>query len=136
MAERAYWGAAKFREWILYLAATDIGLALVTWPDERFEAVEDFVENRLPERVLTHDPLKVEVYKHVLLQYLEYGHADVVGLSLDLQGSDFQIAVWLALLGIPAGQTRTYSDIADIVGRPDAVRAVAHTIGTKAARGN
>jgi|GEM_PF-2428738 len=108
MAERVYWGTVKFKKCILYLVATDLGLALVTWPDESFEAVEDFVQNRLPGRVLTRDPLKVKAYKGALHQYLEYGRA---------------------LIEIPAGQTRTYSDIAQRIGRQDAVRAVAHAIG-------
>ncbi|WP_206918824.1 methylated-DNA--[protein]-cysteine S-methyltransferase [Alicyclobacillus suci] len=129
MAERVYWGTVKFKECILYLVATDLGLALVTWPDESFEAVEDFVQNRLPGRVLTRDPLKLKTYKDALHQYLEYGRVDIHELSLDLQGTDFQIAVWQALIDIPAGQTRTYSDIAQRIGRQDAVRAVAHAIG-------
>ena len=127
--KRAYWGVGKFKEWILYLVATDVGLALITWPDESFGAVEDFVRNRLPGYVLTHEPEKVEAHKDALLQSLENGCTDVRGLSFDLQGSNFQIAVWNALLDIPAGKTRTYSEIAGLSGRPDAVRAVAHAIG-------
>ncbi len=73
----------------MYLAATDIGLTLVTWPDESFEDIEDFVENRFPGHVLTREPLRVEIYKDVLFQYLENGHGDVRRLSFDLQGSDF-----------------------------------------------
>jgi len=39
-------------------------------------------------------------------------------------GTPFQAAVWQALLTIPYGATRSYSEIAATVGRPDAVRAV------------
>ena len=45
-------------------------------------------------------------------------------LPLDLQGTAFQLAVWQALTHIPAGQTRSYADIAQQVGAPRAVRAV------------
>jgi methylated-DNA-[protein]-cysteine S-methyltransferase len=45
-------------------------------------------------------------------------------VRLDLQGSDFQVAVWRALCAIPYGQTTSYAGIARAVGRPDAVRAV------------
>jgi methylated-DNA-[protein]-cysteine S-methyltransferase len=45
-------------------------------------------------------------------------------LPLDLRGTPFQKAVWEALLGIPYGETRSYSDIARAIGRSAAVRAV------------
>jgi methylated-DNA-[protein]-cysteine S-methyltransferase len=45
-------------------------------------------------------------------------------LPLRFAGTDFQQAVWQALLDIPYGETCSYSDIARRIGRPDAVRAV------------
>jgi AraC family transcriptional regulator of adaptative response/methylated-DNA-[protein]-cysteine methyltransferase len=44
-------------------------------------------------------------------------------LPLDVQGTAFQEAVWRELSRIPAGETRTYAQIAAAVGRPAAVRA-------------
>lgn len=41
-----------------------------------------------------------------------------------LVGTDFQTSVWRELLEIPLGETRSYSDIARAVGKPNAVRAV------------
>jgi len=43
---------------------------------------------------------------------------------LDLRGTDFQLACWHALLAIPYGETRSYSDIARAVGKANAFRAV------------
>jgi methylated-DNA-[protein]-cysteine S-methyltransferase len=40
-------------------------------------------------------------------------------------GTGFQQQVWQALLNIPAGHTRTYGGLANEMGNPDAVRAVA-----------
>ena len=48
-----------------------------------------------------------------------------VALPLDIQGTAFQQQVWQALREIPAGQTASYSDIAQRIGKPQAVRAVA-----------
>lgn len=48
-----------------------------------------------------------------------------VELPLDIQGTAFQLRVWQALREIPAGETRTYLDIAKAAGKPDASRAVA-----------
>jgi O-6-methylguanine DNA methyltransferase len=43
---------------------------------------------------------------------------------LDLQGTDFQLACWRALIAIPYGETRSYGDMARAVGKPTAFRAV------------
>ncbi|MEJ6392149.1 trifunctional transcriptional activator/DNA repair protein Ada/methylated-DNA--[protein]-cysteine S-methyltransferase [Gymnodinialimonas sp. 2305UL16-5] len=48
---------------------------------------------------------------------------------LAYHGSDFTRAVWHTLRAIPAGVTRTYSQIAEEIGRPDATRAVARANG-------
>jgi methylated-DNA-[protein]-cysteine S-methyltransferase len=45
-------------------------------------------------------------------------------LPLAPNGTPFQLDVWSALLAIPFGATKSYSDIAKIIGRKDAVRAV------------
>lgn len=48
---------------------------------------------------------------------------------LHLIGAPFQIKVWEALLSIPSGQVTTYSEIAQAVGHPRAVRAVGTAVG-------
>ena len=61
-----------------------------------------------------------------------YARGDVapLGGQLDLQtGTAFQREVWRALLGIPCGQTRTYRQIAEQIGRPRAARAVGQAVG-------
>ncbi len=58
-----------------------------------------------------------------MLEYLE-GKRIEFDLPLDLRGTPFQIAVWSALLEIPYGETRSYQQIANVIGRPRAVRAV------------
>jgi AraC family transcriptional regulator of adaptative response/methylated-DNA-[protein]-cysteine methyltransferase len=47
------------------------------------------------------------------------------GLPLDIRGTAFQHRVWAALQNIPAGQTASYSQIAETIGAPRAARAVA-----------
>ncbi len=60
--------------------------------------------------------------------YLETGKP--MKLPYDLtQGTPLQRAVWLALTRIPYGQTISYSQLADVVGFPRAVRAVASACG-------
>ncbi|MFC6671399.1 methylated-DNA--[protein]-cysteine S-methyltransferase [Marinobacterium aestuariivivens] len=50
-------------------------------------------------------------------------------LPLSFSGSDFQCRVWQALLTIPPGETRSYSALAQSIGKPTAVRAVAAAVG-------
>jgi methylated-DNA-[protein]-cysteine S-methyltransferase len=46
-----------------------------------------------------------------------------------LEGSDFELEVWRALEEIPYGETRTYGDVAAMIGRPSAYRAVGNANG-------
>ncbi len=50
-------------------------------------------------------------------------------LPLHVRGTNFQVQVWRALLRIPPGRLSTYTDIAQVCGRPRGVRAVANAIG-------
>ncbi len=50
-------------------------------------------------------------------------------LRLDLKGTTFQQRVWETLRGIPYGSTRTYTSLANAVGRSDHVRAAAAAVG-------
>ena len=57
--------------------------------------------------------------------YKEMTEADIDKLP----GTAFQHDVWRALVRIPRGQVRTYSDVAKMAGHPNAVRAVANAVG-------
>jgi AraC family transcriptional regulator of adaptative response/methylated-DNA-[protein]-cysteine methyltransferase len=50
-------------------------------------------------------------------------------IDLHLQGTNFQVKVWEALLRIPPGAVATYEDIAGVVCTPAATRAVANAVG-------
>ena len=52
------------------------------------------------------------------------GRRKIFTVPLSPHGTQFQLAVWKALRDIPYGQTRTYGEIAGLVGRPKAARAV------------
>lgn len=57
----------------------------------------------------------------------------VFEIPLDLQGTEFQKTVWRQLQEIPFGETRSYAQIAQAVGRPKAVRAVGAANGSNPA---
>jgi AraC family transcriptional regulator of adaptative response/methylated-DNA-[protein]-cysteine methyltransferase len=58
------------------------------------------------------------------------GRASGLELPLDVQGTAFQRRVWQELQRIPLGATRTYSQVAQSLGQPRAVRAVARACAT------
>jgi AraC family transcriptional regulator of adaptative response/methylated-DNA-[protein]-cysteine methyltransferase len=60
-----------------------------------------------------------------LIDAPQAGHA----LPLDIRGTAFQHKVWQALRAIPAGETRSYAEVAAAVGRPGAARAVGAACG-------
>ncbi|GHD98709.1 hypothetical protein GCM10008024_03310 [Allgaiera indica] len=63
-----------------------------------------------------------------LAAYFEGRSADFA-VPLSLHGTPFTRRVWQALRAIPAGETRSYTQVAQTIGRPDAVRAVARANG-------
>jgi AraC family transcriptional regulator of adaptative response/methylated-DNA-[protein]-cysteine methyltransferase len=64
-----------------------------------------------------------------IVRHLE-GRRPRLELPLDVQATAFQWQVWNALSEIPYGETRTYKEVAASIGRPSAVRAVAHACAT------
>jgi methylated-DNA-[protein]-cysteine S-methyltransferase len=70
-----------------------------------------------------HNP---EVFKDVIDQLQSYfaGARQTFTLPLDPQGTPFQRQVWTALQTIPYGKTISYGELAQSIGKPNAVRAV------------
>ena len=66
---------------------------------------------------------------HAQLQEYLAGERSEFDLPIALFGTEFQKQTWQALLEIPYGETRSYSDQANLIGRPKAVRAVGRTNG-------
>ncbi|MBU1141962.1 MAG: methylated-DNA--[protein]-cysteine S-methyltransferase [Firmicutes bacterium] len=63
----------------------------------------------------------------ITIQLNQYFNHELTDFNLPIKyqrGTDFQIEVWNALLTIPYGQTKTYQEIANQIGRPRAIRAV------------
>lgn len=64
-----------------------------------------------------------------LRAWVEAGFGGSGETALHMIGAPFQIKVWEALLNVPSGCVTTYSDIAEAIGRPRAVRAVGTSVG-------
>jgi AraC family transcriptional regulator of adaptative response/methylated-DNA-[protein]-cysteine methyltransferase len=52
-------------------------------------------------------------------------HPAAADIPLDVRATAFQARVWQALRQIPRGETRSYAQLAEAIGQPSAVRAVA-----------
>ena len=81
----------------------------------------------LPAPEQPEDPMLLRAIRQ--FEHYFAGGTDGFDLPLDLLGTPFQVAVWQALLGIPAGSTRSYGEIARAIQAPQAVRAVGAAIG-------
>lgn len=68
-------------------------------------------------------PVSLQYAMKELSRYFA-GERVTFSCALDMHGTPFQIAVWKALLDIPYGETRSYGEIASMLGRPTASRAV------------
>jgi len=101
----------------LTLVATDDGLAAILWENDRPRRVPLSVAGEA-----RNHPVLVDAARQ-LEQYFA-GKRTAFDLKLDIAGTEFQRKVWSALLTIPYGETRSYSQIAKQIGHPDAARAV------------
>jgi AraC family transcriptional regulator of adaptative response/methylated-DNA-[protein]-cysteine methyltransferase len=102
---------------------TDRGLCGLAFADEiGREATLADMRARWPRATYTHAPEHVAPW--VAAAFAGRGEVD-----LQMIGAPFQIKVWQALLTIPSGHVTTYSQIAQAIGHPRAVRAVGTAVG-------
>jgi len=101
----------------LKLVAGDAGLVAILWESEDPDRV------RLGAMIEQRDHSVLAETERQLGDYFA-GRRQGFNLRLDFRGTNFQKAVWQALLTIPFGETRTYGEIARQIGRPSASRAV------------
>lgn len=101
----------------LTLVAKGTTLAAILWENDR--------PNRVRLGAMKEDPQHPTLLmaERQLGEYFA-GDREHFDVPLDLDGTEFQQAVWAALMTIPYGETRSYRDIATQIGRPKAVRAV------------
>lgn len=123
-----YWSVISFENWRLHLAATDQGLAFVGSDQESFQELEAWANTRFAKPAFIEDDRKLEPYAVELIAYLQ-GKLQHFSMPVYYKGTPFQEAVWQALISIPYGQTCSYSDIAQAIDKPAAVRAVGAAIG-------
>lgn len=121
-----FWGWCESPFGEALVMATSKGICGIAFAAETgAEAAMADMLSRWPKATFTEDPMAIRP-----LALSAFGGPESLHQTpLFLMGSALQIKVWEALVSIPEGQVSTYSDIAQSIGRPKAVRAVASAIG-------
>jgi AraC family transcriptional regulator of adaptative response/methylated-DNA-[protein]-cysteine methyltransferase len=118
----------------LLVATTTRGLCAILFADPGPNADAELaieLRDRFPQAVLRpspNDEALTEAVRFVLSHLTE--HPTAQALPFHVRATAFQQRVWQALLAIPRGETRTYSQIAEAIGSPKAVRAVGTACGS------
>lgn len=126
MTEPLFYTKINAQQKELYLVASQKGVAYISAFDYPFEKIADQFSNY---QLLENQKL-LAPYEKQLQEYLS-GDRQIFEMPVDFldRGTIFQREVWQALTEIPYGQTIAYSQIAERIKRPKAVRAVGGAVG-------
>jgi AraC family transcriptional regulator of adaptative response/methylated-DNA-[protein]-cysteine methyltransferase len=117
---RAVVAATPFGQ--LLVAATDRGVCRVMLGDDA-EALQADLAAEFPRAELAAPDATLRGHVTAIRQQL--ARADAAAPPVDTGGTPFEQQVWRALRAIPYGEVRSYQQVAQAIGRPTAVRAVA-----------
>jgi AraC family transcriptional regulator of adaptative response/methylated-DNA-[protein]-cysteine methyltransferase len=104
------------------VAQSNKGICAITLGDDAEALIRD-LQDRFPKANLIGADKGFEQTVAQVIALVDQGRA--LDLPLDIRGTAFQQRVWQALRAIPAGETRSYAEVAEMIGAPAAVRAVA-----------
>ena len=112
----------------LLVGATDKGVCFIGFAEPE-EALLGDLRRRFPNATIVADDQGLRATLQTVLDFISEPR-QALDLPLDLRGTAFQLRVWEALRRIPPGETRTYGRVAEMIGAPKAVRAVARSCAT------
>jgi AraC family transcriptional regulator, regulatory protein of adaptative response / methylated-DNA-[protein]-cysteine methyltransferase len=113
----------------LLVAKTQRGICRAAFTEiEGRDAEIQQLHTQWPHAVISENTLNTSDMAE-LITTLSSGEKPAGPLSLHVSGTNFQVAVWRALLNTGSGDTLTYTDIADTINKPQSVRAVANAVG-------
>jgi len=107
----------------ILVAASARGLCAILIGDDPDALARD-LQDRFPKAEFIGGDAEFEQWMAQVVGFVEMPKLGL-DLPLDVRGTAFQQRVWQALRDIPVGQTASYTDIAQRIGAPQAVRAVA-----------
>ena len=113
----------------LRLASDGSGICRITFASESEQRWEQWLARHFGGRAGQGSDAFLEQACGQLKEYFQ-GRRRCFEIPLALRGTDFQVKVWQALLDIPFGQTWSYGQVGQRVGRPQGARAVGGAVGT------
>jgi len=111
----------------LLVAVTDRGLCKIDLADQA-RTVEESLHDEFHAADICRDDTALAPVVDDVVARID-GRTPTIDLPLDVRGTAFQRAVWEELRRIPAGETRTYAEVAEAIGAPRASRAVGSACG-------
>jgi len=111
----------------LLLACTPRGICKAVFVDNSLDNELDALKQEWPLAALQHNSGHTEKSAEQLTSLLKTGSCDNT-MPLHVRGTNFQVAVWKALLHTTTADSLSYSELARRVGRPQSVRAVANAV--------
>jgi AraC family transcriptional regulator, regulatory protein of adaptative response / methylated-DNA-[protein]-cysteine methyltransferase len=114
----------------ILVASSERGVCAISMDDDPDRLVKD-LQDRFPRANLISGDHDFEKLVAKVVGFIE-GPKIGLDLPLDVQGTPFQKRVWQALREIPAGATASYSEIANRIGLPKSIRAVAQACAANA----
>jgi AraC family transcriptional regulator of adaptative response/methylated-DNA-[protein]-cysteine methyltransferase len=132
--EEICFAIGEFSLGLILVARSERGVCAVLMGDDRERLIRE-LQDRFPRAETIGDDEDCERLMAKVVRFVEsptMGTGLDLGLRLDVRGTAFQLRVWQALCEIPLGSTVSYSDIANRIGSPRSVRAVARACGANA----
>jgi len=108
--------------WAL-VAATERGICMTALGDDR-DGLAVALQQRFPLAQVIAEDAGLKDWADRIVRFITAPEQNL-DLPLDIRGTAFQARVWRALQKIPLGKTASYTEIAEALGQPKAVRAVA-----------
>lgn len=122
-----HYGLAETLFGPLFVAQTPRGICRAVFRDDANTNAEiTALTQQWPRAQLIHTP---EVAQDFAKRMFAIKNPACANIALHVQGTNFQLAVWRALLRIPVGTAISYGDLAHQLGKPSAARAVGTAVG-------
>lgn len=127
-------GYAPSRLGKVFAATTERGICHLEFVDDAPSEAMERLRARWPNAEVQHNDAQAASIVSAAIEHV--ANAATPGTSrplhLLLNGTNFQIQVWQALLNIPYGATSTYGQIGEALGRPNSQRAIGGAVGANA----
>lgn len=126
------YAAAQTPVGLMMIGATDRGICSIQFGESREELLAS-LEQEYPQALL--EPMRRagdQAFRGWMAALNEHlaGKQPRLDLPLDIRATAFQMLVWNYLQSIPYGKVKSYGEVAEAIGRPRAVRAVARACAT------